>query len=97
VAIYEKHGVSARVAYNWRDAFLNSTVHNGQAGLPEYVGTHKQIDFNVTYNVNEQFAVSLDGINITGEGSILYSRTRQMQWWNGESDPRYVLGARYRF
>ena len=25
------------------------------------------------------------------------SRTKQMQWWNGEGDARYVLTARYKF
>ena len=41
--------------------------------------------------------MGLDGINITGEGQIIYSRTKQMQWWNGEGDPRWMLTARYNF
>src|SRR6478735_1836229 len=27
VLIYEKYGLSARLAYNWRDAFLTTTVY----------------------------------------------------------------------
>jgi hypothetical protein len=42
-------------------------------------------------------AVGLDGINITGEGQLIYSRTKDMQWWNGEGDPRWMLTARYNF
>jgi TonB-dependent receptor len=97
VLMYEKHGLSARVAYNWRDAFLTSTVWQGQQGLPGFVDTYSQIDFNVTYNFNDQFALGLDGINITGEGQLIYSRTKQMQWWNAEGDPRWMLTARYNF
>jgi len=97
VLIYEKHGLSARLAYNWRDAFLTSTVWQGQVGLPAFVDTHEQYDLNITYNINDHFAVGLDGINITGEGQIIYSRTKNMQWWNGEGDPRWVLTARYAF
>ena len=95
--MYEKHGISARVAYNWRDAFLTSTVWQGQQGLPGFVDAHRQVDFNVTYNINDNLAVGLDGINVTSEGQLIYSRTKQMQWWNGEGDARYMLTARYTF
>ena len=95
--MYENHGLSARVAYNWRDAFLTATVWQGQQGLPGFVDEYKQVDLNVTYNINDQFAVGLDGINITGEGQLIYSRTKQMQWWNAEGDPRWMLTARYNF
>ena len=52
--IYEKHGLSTRLAYNWRDAFLQSTVYQGQQGLPGFVDEYTQIDLNVTYNFNDQ-------------------------------------------
>ncbi|BFM07939.1 TonB-dependent receptor [Halioxenophilus aromaticivorans] len=97
VLIYEKGGWSARIAYNWRDAFLASTTYAGLAGLPNFVDEYDQIDFNVSYSFNDNFTVALDGINITGEGQTLYSRTKRMQWWNAEADPRYVLSARYSF
>jgi TonB-dependent receptor len=97
VLMYEKYGLSARVAYNWRDAFLTQTVWAGQTGLPAFVDTYDQIDLNVTYNINDSFAMGLDVINLTGEGQIIYSRTKQMQWWNAEGDPRYILTARYKF
>jgi TonB-dependent receptor len=97
VLIYEKFGISARLAYNWRDAFLTATSWAGQQGLPGFVDEYKQVDLNVTYNINDQFAIGLDGINITGEGQIIYSRTKQMQWWNSEGDPRWILAARYNF
>jgi TonB-dependent receptor len=96
-AMYEKYGISARVAYNWRDAFLTSTVWGGQQGLPAFVDAHRQVDFNLTYNVSDSLAIGLDGINVTGEGQLIYSRTKNMQWWNGEGDARYVLTARYKF
>ena len=97
VLMYEKYGLSARVAYNWRDAFLTQTVFGGQTGLPAFVDEYKQVDLNVTYNFNDNIAVGLDVINLTGEGQIIYSRTKQMQWWNAEGDPRYILTARYKF
>ena len=97
VLIYEKHGFSSRLAYNWRDAFLAATVFNGNQGKPAFVAAHKQIDFNVTYNFNDHFSVGLDGVNVTHQGFVEYSRTRNMQWVNAEQDPRYLLAANYKF
>ncbi len=51
----------------------------------------------MTYNVNDQLAVGLDGINITGEGQLIYSRTKGMVFWKTEGDPRYMLSVRYNF
>jgi TonB-dependent receptor len=97
VLMYEKYGISARLAYNWRDAFLTQTVWQGQQGLPGFVDEYKQVDLNITYNINDKIAVGIDGINITGEGQLIYSRTKDMQWWNAEGDPRWMLTARYNF
>jgi TonB-dependent receptor len=97
VLVYEKFGLSARLAYNWRDAFLTATTWGGQQGLPGFVDEYSQVDLNVTYNINDSVSVGLDAINLTGEGQIIYSRTKQMQWWNAEGDPRYMLSARYNF
>ena len=97
VLMYEKNGLSARVAYNWRDAFLQTTVYAGLQGQPGFVDEFKQVDFNVTYNVNDALSVGLDGINITGEGQLIYSRTKGMVFWKTEGDPRYMLSVRYNF
>ena len=97
VAIYERDRWSARLAYNWRDSFLADTTNQGQAGLPAYVDEFNQIDFQVSFAASDNLTVALDGINITSEGQVIFSRTRQMQWWNGEADPRWVLSARYDF
>jgi len=95
--MYEKYGLSVRAAYNWRDTFLTQTVWQGQQGLPAFVDAYHQVDLNITYNINDNLAIGLDGINITGEGQLIYSRTRDMQWWNAEGDPRWTLSARYSF
>jgi TonB-dependent receptor len=97
VLIYEKHGLSSRLAYNWRDAFLAAAVFQGNQGKPAFVDAHRQLDLNVTYNFNNHFSVGLDGVNLTHEGLIMYSRTKNMQWLNAEVDPRYMLTANYKF
>lgn len=97
VGIYEKGNWSARIAYNWRDSFLSDTTYQGQAGLPSYIDEFNQLDAKLSWFATDNFTLSVEGINMTGEGQVVFSRTRQMQWWNGEADPRWVLSARYNF
>ena len=65
-AIYEKYGFSARLAYNWRDTFLLNTNQGGDRS-GTYVEDYGQYDLNVSYDINEQIAVSFEGINLTGK------------------------------
>ena len=94
--IYENYGWSARVAYNWRDTFLNATNVGGSRS-PQFTDEYGQWDFNVTYTLNDRWQFLLEGINVTGEDSLQYRRKEKMVVWAYELDARYTLGARYRF
>ncbi len=95
-AMYEKYGLSARIAYNWRDKFLNGTNQGGSRS-PQFTDSFGQIDLSVSYDINDNFQVFFDGINITGEDHREYRRKSNMTIWAYELSPRYALGARYKF
>ena len=94
--IYEKNGLSARVAYNWRDKFLQATNRGGSRN-PVFVAPFGQLDFNVSYDVTPSLAISLEGINLTKENLRTYARDENELWYAQELDRRFLLGARYRF
>lgn len=95
-AIYEKHGLSARLAYNWRDTFLQATNQTGdRSGI--YVEAFGQYDMNVSYDITEAVAVSFEVINITGEDIRVYHRVPEQFYYAYELSPRYLLGVRYKF
>lgn len=95
--IYENYGFSARLAYNWRDEFLSSTNRGGGFRNPTFVEEFAQVDVNVSYDINERIAVSFEGINLTGENLRTYARSSNQLWFAQELEPRYLLGARYKF
>ena len=98
VAIYEKDGLSARLAYNWRDDFLNQVNRSvGSTRNPEYVAAVEQIDLNVSYEFDSGLTLSLDAINLNSEGQRKYGRTETAAFYVQELDARYVLSARYTF
>lgn len=96
VAMYEKDGLQARIAYNWRDEYLNETNRGGSAN-PRYIEAYSQIDLNVSYEITEALTVSLEGLNITGENSRSHGRNYAMMWDMYDLGARYQLGARYTF
>jgi TonB-dependent receptor len=96
VLMYEKFGVQARLAYNWRDEFLSRT-NVGAYNNPGYVEAHSQIDMNVSYDVTEQISVFFEGINLTEEDRREYARNEAMLWGLEDLGARYQVGARYTF
>jgi TonB-dependent receptor len=96
VGIYEKNGWQARVAYNWRGEFLRS-ASQGSYRNPVYTEAYSQIDANVSYAVNDNLTVSLEGLNLTGADRRDHGRTYEMVEYMIDLGPRYTLGARYTF
>jgi TonB-dependent receptor len=96
VGIYENDAFQARLAYNWRDSYLNQT-NRGNSKNPLYVEAYSQIDLNVSYNVNEQLTVFFEGLNLTEENIRHYGRSESQLWYLEDLGARYQIGARYNF
>jgi TonB-dependent receptor len=95
-AIFENYGWSVRLAWNWRDTFLDSTNVGGSRS-PQYTDEYDQWDLNVTWTFLERWQLQFEAINLTGEDSLQYRRKEKMVVWAYELEPRYSLGLRYRF
>jgi outer membrane receptor protein involved in Fe transport len=94
--IYENHGLSARVSYNWRDDFLNETNRGGDRN-PVFVDEYSQLDVKISYDVIENLSLSFEAINLTAESARHYGRDDSNLFFMQELDTRYLLGARYTF
>ena len=96
VLMFEKFGISARLAYNWRDEFL-SNINQGNFRNPIFVEAYDQIDLNIGYDINDHIAVSFEAINLTGEDIRWHGRSELQLWRLEDQGARYALGARYKF
>lgn len=97
VGIYENYGLQVRLAYNWRDSFLRQTNVDNQNFNPIYVDEYSQWDMNASYDVNDNFNVFFEGINLTGENVRWYQRSDSQTRYVEELGPRYQLGVRYTY
>ena len=95
--IYEDSKWSARVAYNWRDKFLSSTVDATGSPGPQYTAAYGQVDFSVSYKFTPNLSMQFEGINVTDSIKRIYSRTEAMTQSVNVTAPRYMIGARYKF
>jgi len=101
VLAYDKHDVGVRLSYAWRSEFLNNYEAALFANPIEiWRKPESSLDLQVSYAVNDNLSLTLDGTNLTEEiyqsyygengattnnfGSSLYSRT-------------FAIGARYTF
>lgn len=97
VLIYEKEGFSTRIAYNWRDEFLSQVNRGFGNRNPINIASTTQVDINASYEVMEDFTVSLDIINLTEEGQRQFGRSKNNVFFVQEADRRFVLSANYSF
>jgi iron complex outermembrane receptor protein len=66
VAMYEKYGFSARLAYNWRSKYVDSYAANIPGGLVE-VAPVAFLDFSASYDITPEITLSVDATNLLNE------------------------------
>jgi len=92
VLYYDKHGLQARIAYNWRDQFLAG------AGLnPVYTEPYGQFDASASYEFTPGFTVFVEGINLTGESRRGHLRSERNVTFASPGYARYSGGVRFTF
>jgi TonB-dependent receptor len=97
VLMYEKFGVTARLAYNWRDEFLAATNQNGSNTNPYYVEAYDQIDLSVGYEFNDSLSFQVEAVNLTGEDVRWHARSEKQVVRLEDQQPRFAVGVRYKF
>ncbi len=96
IGFYERDGIQARIAYNWRDTYLASTAQGG-SNAPGYVKDYAQLDFSLGYELSDSVNILFEGINVTGEDSRLYGRSERQMYNMEDLGARYQVGIRYTY
>jgi TonB-dependent receptor len=96
VGIFENDKWNARLAYNWRGEFLNST-QDAAGPNPQYTEPYGQLDLSIGYNITPKLSVQFEAINLTNETTRSHGRTKEMVEYATQTGARYMLGARYKF
>lgn len=92
VAFYDKNGLQARVAWNWRDEFLQGSGPN-----PTYIEEYWQIDASASYEFVPGLTAFAEVINLTGEGRRGHLRSKNNVTFVQPGFARYAAGVRFSF
>jgi len=116
---YENEGLQVRLAYNWRDKYLDSQdekrvrpvgalatgVYNRTDPDADYYdptlgnnyrAARGQFDISTSYDLNENFTIVANAVNLTGE-PIRQVTELNSNWMYSEADRRFTVGVRARW
>ena len=92
VLFYDKHGIQARLAYNWRQKFLSGSGPN-----PTYVESYGQLDGSASYEFRKGITAFVEGINLTGSSRRGHQRHVNNVTFVSPGYARYTAGVRVAF
>ncbi len=95
VGFYEKGPIQTRVAYTWRDRFLQ--VASGRNGDPEYFAPYGQLDASVSLALTSNVSLTAEALNLTDTNEFIYSTVESRTKEYRTTGRRYAFGARVRF
>jgi TonB-dependent receptor len=106
-AIYEKYGLTVRLAYQYRTPWLQSVgsytratatgnvIPSGNGDI--YWDADEEMDLSVRYQVNPRLEVFLDGVNLTNQGAARFGDSDLYPIEFEKFGRRYIMGARFNF
>jgi TonB-dependent receptor len=100
VGIYQDESLEIRLAYQYRDEFLNS-YETYITGNPNIQDDNFSLDLSIKYQINDNLKVSLQGTNLTDElqtsQDILNNQGQRYQRSSFLFDRRFQFGVQYTF
>ena len=97
--IYEKFGISARLAYNWRSSFLVSSYATNLAE-PVFQRNYGQLDTSVLYSFLDHYKVGVQVSNMLAQTTVLQigttmSNLHNYEWVEGERKFSLIMRANW--
>jgi outer membrane receptor protein involved in Fe transport len=96
VGFYEKGPYQLRVAYNWRDKFLQSLTQSNGDGVTQ-VAAYGQWDVSGSYELTNNFSIVFEGTNLTKAVVKKYGRYTNQFLLAEDSGRRFALGLTAKF
>ncbi|GAB2538814.1 TonB-dependent receptor [Rhodanobacter koreensis] len=83
VLMYEKYGISARLAYDYRSRFIDGFNQPNVAGVYDEIVPANELDFSIGYDLNKYTTVVATATNLLGNDLHQY-------WGDGTTRPRDI-------
>jgi TonB-dependent receptor len=97
VLMYDNHGFSARLAYNWRSRFLSSTYYTNTSLEPVYTKSYGILDASLGYDITPHVTVTLDAVNLLDKHLTSYFIRNTLPDASYLEDRRVTASVRVKF
>lgn len=95
---WENDTYSARISGAYRDKYIDALPANNPLQDLEGTDEYLQFDMSLAWTINEQFKLTLEGINIFDEFKRQYiDSDRNSTWVYGHTGADFNLGLQYKF
>jgi iron complex outermembrane recepter protein len=97
IGMYERGGVSARIAYNWRGRFLSGVTDVvGVGALPIYTAAYGWLDASLRYRLTDKASIAVEGMNLlhTMRRSYYGVETRPQSAWMDDTQIAVTVTVR---
>ncbi|MBB5711316.1 TonB-dependent receptor [Sphingomonas xinjiangensis] len=94
---FEKYGLQARVAYNYRSKRLVSSDYGGIAGLAQYQRPTNYLDASISFDVTPNLTLYGQASNLTAETERYYLTYADQVLFENIYERRFIAGVRARF
>lgn len=96
--LYEKYGISARLAYNWREEYL-LTTSAANVNAPVWASDYGQLDGSIFYSLTKDIKIGVQSTNILNERTVLKvgNETRKPPYNWVDTDRRVAVVLRAAF
>ncbi|MBL4764462.1 MAG: TonB-dependent receptor [Colwellia sp.] len=96
VGFYENGPLQVRLAYNWRDSFVQLLTQSNGDGVT-IVEDYAQVDASGSYDINDNITIFFEGINLTEEYVHKRGRFANQLLLVEDSGRRFAFGVRGNF
>jgi outer membrane receptor protein involved in Fe transport len=100
VPFFDKYGFQARVAINHRSEYLDSfgqRQNNSQFGTePTFVNAATYVDFSTSYEVNKNFSVYFEALNLTDQVYSTHGRFKEQVLDVVDTGRQFTLGVHFK-
>jgi iron complex outermembrane recepter protein len=100
IGFYAKNGIEARIAYTWRDHFLQYLAPpplNGAGQAVTQVRPYGQLDASLTYHITDRLAMFWEGANLTNSTLLKYAYYTNQFEYAEQDGVRLKVGFRFTY
>lgn len=94
-AYYDDGRFDARFSYSWRARYL--AQFSDDFGIPRFTDPYGQLDFSTNFNLNDNFSLQLQVLNVTKSQAVNKSTALLLPYGVAELDRRVLFGGRAKF